>query len=554
MALEQGVEVRFAAGDFRTGDWWTIPARTLTGAVEWPEEAGAPALRAPEGTVHRHARLGLITVSGGAITAITDCRALFPPLTGLVTLDYVGGDGQTGVPDLTDPAAGAALPAPLQVAVSNGDRPVAGARVRFSVTAGGGTLDGAAGPVEVATGTDGVAAVAWRLGSPAADQRVEARLIADGAARHLPVRFAARFATARATAFDPANCPPLAGARTVQAAIDTLCASMQGPEPGFRIEKIVWTGTDAPYAHDGTVALDTFMGGLSIGCDEEVAPETVESRPVVLVTLYAAPPGGGTPLVQQPYRLAAKLAAQDETIFWQPDSGLADILRDLLEGDIREALCELTVRGDNIRAAEPAEDGSPRWLDAEGLERPGARILPTGERRRGGTLVSWFWLRGNADDAGGLAFAAVARQPDAGLTGRVVRADTGEGISGVPVRLLDVSGDVRDEAATRGEGVFAFADVPRDRLVVEAGSGQDTITTTVPALLDFQPDDFAVASVAEIDALSASMRDRLVAENLAEPAVVAGMAPAELAGRLGIAESTARRVISTVRGRARGGG
>ena len=37
--LEYGVQARFAAGTYRTGDYWMIPARAATGDVEWPRNA-----------------------------------------------------------------------------------------------------------------------------------------------------------------------------------------------------------------------------------------------------------------------------------------------------------------------------------------------------------------------------------------------------------------------------------------------------------------------------------------------------------------------------------
>ncbi|HEY6037951.1 MAG TPA: DUF6519 domain-containing protein, partial [Kofleriaceae bacterium] len=41
--LEQGVQVRFEAGYYATGDYWLIPARTITADVEWPRnEVGTP--------------------------------------------------------------------------------------------------------------------------------------------------------------------------------------------------------------------------------------------------------------------------------------------------------------------------------------------------------------------------------------------------------------------------------------------------------------------------------------------------------------------------------
>ena len=43
-ALEDGIEVRFSDGDYRSGDYWLVPARTATADVEWPRaENGEPA-------------------------------------------------------------------------------------------------------------------------------------------------------------------------------------------------------------------------------------------------------------------------------------------------------------------------------------------------------------------------------------------------------------------------------------------------------------------------------------------------------------------------------
>ncbi|PAP76012.1 DUF6519 domain-containing protein [Rubrivirga marina] len=180
--LEDGVQVRVRGGGrrYRTGDYWTIPARTNTGDVEWPTEDGGWVVA--EGIGHHYCRLGLVTVADGW-DAVTDCRSLFPPVTELTGLFYVGGDGQEGAP--LEPLAHR-----LQVGVANGLHPVEGARVRVSVVDGGGQLDGSAA-VEVATDADGLASVAWTLGA-GGPQRAEAELLdAAGDPLHLPVRFAA---------------------------------------------------------------------------------------------------------------------------------------------------------------------------------------------------------------------------------------------------------------------------------------------------------------------------------------------------------------------------
>lgn len=82
--LEGGIQVRFSADTFRPGDYWLIPARTVTGEIEWPpfEIPNAnPQAQPPLGIKHHHCRLALVEVRGGAIRFKEDCRKRFPSLT-----------------------------------------------------------------------------------------------------------------------------------------------------------------------------------------------------------------------------------------------------------------------------------------------------------------------------------------------------------------------------------------------------------------------------------------------------------------------------------------
>ncbi len=82
MDLESGVQVFFAAGgDYQTGDYWLIPARTVTGDVDWPRDSsGTPQFRSPEGIRHHYCRLGIVNFGGPAWTSAGDCRQFFAPL------------------------------------------------------------------------------------------------------------------------------------------------------------------------------------------------------------------------------------------------------------------------------------------------------------------------------------------------------------------------------------------------------------------------------------------------------------------------------------------
>ena len=94
--LEDGIIIRFeppvkgeAPTQYRTGDYWLIPARVSTGDVEWPtrevpdpnnandtitEPKGLP----PTGVEHHYAPLAAVTLVGGDITAVLDLRHKFP--------------------------------------------------------------------------------------------------------------------------------------------------------------------------------------------------------------------------------------------------------------------------------------------------------------------------------------------------------------------------------------------------------------------------------------------------------------------------------------------
>lgn len=230
LPIEDGVEIRFQSGaTYNTGDYWLIPARTATGDIEWPRDsANTPLSLPPHGIQHHYCRLAVLDFNGTIFTKTIDCRPLFPAVTELTSFFYLSGDGQEATPDPSQLAA--FLPVTqLRVGVANGEFPVVGARVEFKILAGNGHLQGAASPAIVLTGADGVAACTWELDSATQKQQVEARLTdALGQTVHLPVRFNANLSTAAEISYDPKNCSNLAGAKTVQAAIDILCKLDQG--------------------------------------------------------------------------------------------------------------------------------------------------------------------------------------------------------------------------------------------------------------------------------------------------------------------------------------
>ena len=90
--LEDGVQVEFSpGGQYRTGDYWLIPARVATGNIEWPpltDASGTPQMDAagniipdplpPDGIEHHYAPLGFLSLSGKTLT-LGSCQCTFDP-------------------------------------------------------------------------------------------------------------------------------------------------------------------------------------------------------------------------------------------------------------------------------------------------------------------------------------------------------------------------------------------------------------------------------------------------------------------------------------------
>jgi Family of unknown function (DUF6519) len=88
IALENGVAVSFAAGDYQPGDYWLIPARTAidqeTGTIQWPTDGVGNFLPQPSRHVEHTCLLSVVSWNGSAFAAVAgfdQCVPSFPPLT-----------------------------------------------------------------------------------------------------------------------------------------------------------------------------------------------------------------------------------------------------------------------------------------------------------------------------------------------------------------------------------------------------------------------------------------------------------------------------------------
>jgi hypothetical protein len=238
---QDGIELKFAPGSYRIGDYWLIPARTATAAIEWPQENGKPAFLAPAGVLRAFARLALLEFKAGAWTLKSDCRPLIPQ------------------PDRTDPAPlrrrrrpehqqPIHRPTP-QPCWSNAAEPAAGRRQQWPVSGRQrpGALYGGCGQLPngsklwkwyrptLADGTAAIDLVAG-LGSQANPFSMPPLNYSSCrsscyAGRYLPVQFTAQLALASGSRLRPQpaalSCWPPTPI-TVQQAIDTLCKRTQG--------------------------------------------------------------------------------------------------------------------------------------------------------------------------------------------------------------------------------------------------------------------------------------------------------------------------------------
>lgn len=324
------------------------------------------------------------TVSGERqLLVISDCRRLFPHVTELTSLFYLGGDGQ-------EAGAGRTLPRPLAVGVANGDKPVVGARVKFEVQTTDPSYDGYlhlrpggdATDQSVTASTDarGEARCFWTLATEGSGQQVKASLL-DGT--HLSVYFNANLS------------PPEEG------------------EENIRLTGVQLVEGDQDLRLDARVPVDTLAEGIRVVCDENsiIDEQSVEGKPTCFVTLEIPFPQspadkdfwGAAVVGFQPLILAASVMASESVIVWKlfEDSTRPWLgtLFDKVESN--EILAHPTLKGNFIWDRERPRTylggdvfgvREPGRVDADRVEPPSELGLPSGDGRRGGDFEMWFWL------------------------------------------------------------------------------------------------------------------------------------------------------------------
>jgi hypothetical protein len=74
--LEDGIQVAFeTGGEYRSGEYWVIPARVATQGILWPAQGTPEAMQGPQGIVHYRAPLGVLLFdTADGLQVINHCR------------------------------------------------------------------------------------------------------------------------------------------------------------------------------------------------------------------------------------------------------------------------------------------------------------------------------------------------------------------------------------------------------------------------------------------------------------------------------------------------
>lgn len=226
--LENGIEISFEKEDeYQKGDYWLIQSRAATGQVEWPcDNKGEPEFVPRLGIEHHYAKIANLERDESG-WKLHELRLLFPGLPNMVSMSYVGGDGQEGT-------LGSELPYPFQIRVSLGEIPISGAHVTFKIEKGSGELrlkSGAAGGSELIVDADenGIAKCYCLLNSE--DILITAYLTRLMKESESLSQFSSPIICFRAVVYaavnigyrSPNECTELQGVSTVQEALDRLC-------------------------------------------------------------------------------------------------------------------------------------------------------------------------------------------------------------------------------------------------------------------------------------------------------------------------------------------
>ncbi|MCC6368248.1 MAG: hypothetical protein IT165_32380 [Bryobacterales bacterium] len=169
---------------------------------------------------------------------------------------------------------------------------------------------------------------------------------------------------------------------------------------GIRVIRVTTPSANAPggvdLENDTLIPAERFLGGIDVECDQPVAPGTAK-RPTCFATIELPLTGATTgSALYQELTLAAVVQTNGRVIQWRPSAAAAAFLRQLAELPSQEQgyLVRLVLKGNYIWKDKFADV----FLDGEtfGVRRGGAANtslrLPSGDLRRGGDFLLWFFM------------------------------------------------------------------------------------------------------------------------------------------------------------------
>lgn len=217
--IEVTIERTSSSLTLPVGVFWTFAVRPTTPNEIYPKRyMDGP--QPPEGPREWIAPLATIDWTNVANPIAYDCRGRFVPLTEVLAMYFVEGESQEVMPDPLSPGL-LTLDVKPKVGVARGINREPNAKVKFTITKGGGQI---VGDSTVVTGPEGTAECNWEVDSTTDVQQLTAELLdEDGTTTHIPLVFTVQLSRASLVAFDPGTCPRFAGSVTVQAALDDLC-------------------------------------------------------------------------------------------------------------------------------------------------------------------------------------------------------------------------------------------------------------------------------------------------------------------------------------------
>src|SRR5262245_56157918 len=270
-------------------------------------------------------------------------------------------------------------------------------------------------------------------------------------------------------------------------------------EAGMSVTGVVTIAPDGqkvfPLVNDNDMVVTDLFGGIAVQCDADVEPATITPATCALTvqipSQVPSPIPSAPPLIgYQPLVLAGDVGVSANAIIWRPTAGTIAALPGLpllkLPND-RGILARLTLRGNFIWARNDPSlflDGEAFALSQAGTITT-SLSLPSGDRRRGGTFETWFWIIARPVVLTGVSLNVTQIQVGDTATGTVTISDVAPpGGFLVAITLSNSNaGQVSPAAvvvpAGSSTGTFQVTGIAAGTTTITASAGDVTLSTTL---------------------------------------------------------------------------